>query len=510
MNIDKLEILKDNLKDLSNESINFYVNLLEDLSKKESIEVVFSGTLSNGKSTVVNAILEQNLLQMGIGSTTAKITYINKGSNKACGITKDNSEIIKELNNNNIKLLNEDSSIDVVKIQKDDFKYQNITFVDSPGINDINQYREDISYSYVPLADIVVFVLDISKGITADEKEFFDDKVIKTHKDKIFILLNGLDKVQGEDLSPILDNPILDGFKLFPLSAKEYLAGILSNNNDKIQNSNFVAFLNEFDSYISSIDSYKIINNRIDNTLDSIKDLATLQIETMIENLAKTNEQLEEELTIQKNALAQEEEKVIELKKELEDEINEIKSYINESISKITIEIKSIEDKDEVISYIETKIQDILSFSKHRLSSIEIDIGILNNILNLLSTYFDKIIFILVTIITKNPEAPTILKTVISKAPFIKPFLDKGTNFFFEQKVSDILSEIEIHFKEEIDKLHKEKSEELEYITLAKIKTKIASIELSLKGKFEQKDSIENDINSMKHKLKSVLDLIKT
>jgi predicted GTPase len=510
MKYEKIELLKENLKELNNENINFYIDLLEKLAKKESVEIVFSGTLSNGKSTVVNAILEENLLQMGIGSTTAKITYINKGLDKLIGITNNNNEVSKVLNSENIKLFNEDSNIKEIKIQKNNFKYPNVTFVDSPGINDINKYREDISYAYVPLADVVVFVLDISKGVTADEKNFFDDKIIQTHKDKIFILLNGLDKVEGEDLSPILNNPLLEEYKLFPISAKQYLTGVLSNNNEKIEKSNFLPFLNEFNSYINSIDNYKIINDRINSTFNSIKDLATFQINSMIDNLSKTNEELDKELNIQKNILTQEEEKVNAIKKELDNEISEIKKYVNESINEIKTNIESMKNKDEIIDYIKSSIDEIVEHSKKQLNSIEIDVGTLGNILNTISKYFDQVLFALSEIIQRyfSKQLPKGLGNLdnkyIEKIPFLKNIINYGNDFVFENKIPEILNNIEKHFNKEINKLYKEKSKELEYSTLSKIKTEIISLEISLKKKSENKEKIQNEIEILKNKLNEI------
>ena len=35
-----------------------------------------------------------------------------------------------------------------------------MTLVDTPGVNDINEARAEITYNYVPRADAVLFLLD--------------------------------------------------------------------------------------------------------------------------------------------------------------------------------------------------------------------------------------------------------------------------------------------------------------------------------------------------------------
>jgi GTP-binding protein EngB required for normal cell division len=506
MTKEKIAKLKEEVKLLENENIDFYIDMTENLINKQGVEIVFSGTLSNGKSTVLNAILEQNLLQTGIGSTTAKITYISKGIDGAVGVLNNGDEIAKTLDSNNIKELNENNNVKIVKIQKEDFKYSNITFVDSPGINDINKIREDISYAYVPIADIVVFVLDISKGITADEKSFFDDKIIKTHKDKIFILLNGLDKIEGEDLSPVLNNPLLDGYKLFPISAKQYLVGALESDDVKINKSKFKAFLDEFHNYISSIDGYKILNNRIDKSIVSIKELSKLQINSMIKNLSKSKDELEIELNKTNQELKVKEEEVARLRESLENEILDIKSYISESISKMKKQIETNEDTSEIIEYINANIQDIMSYSKNKLNSIEIDMGAIAKILNTLSKHFSVIISVLGTVVTKISLKSAIFSVILNKAPFIESIINKASGFVnSKDKIREILNGVEVHFENELNRLQKEESQKLEYETLSEVKTNIHSLELSLNKHKSEQTSINEDIDKMNKNLENIL-----
>jgi GTP-binding protein EngB required for normal cell division len=495
--------IKNVVKPLNNTNIDFYTTMLENLENKQSVEVVFSGTLSNGKSSVINAILGEDLLQTGIGSTTAKITYISKGINSLVGIDSNENEIKKDFSKENIKQLNADEEIELVKITKDDFKYQNITFVDSPGINDINKIREDISYAYVPSADVVVFVLDISKGITADEKAFFDDKIIKTHKDKIFILLNGLDKVEGEDLTPILQNPLLADFKVYPLSAKQYLSGIVSNDEVKKEKSQFNKFLVDFHNYIESINSYELLQTRVLKAKKSIKELALLQINTQLENLSKSKDEIEIQLNEQKQILVSKEAEVQQIIYELEKDITDIKKYATEQIN----ELKKLQENkinfDDFMQQTERTINLISQYSGDKLKGINIEIDIVTNIMATLTKYFDEILMVLNMILAKFPKI-AILKLALEKVPFIKPYLDKGSSYILENKINSILSDINYHFDKEITKLQKEQKEELEYTVLAKVKTTIQAMENSLIDNELKKENIVEEINFLQTKEKEV------
>nr|WP_275754959.1 dynamin family protein [Sulfurimonas sp. SAG-AH-194-C21] len=505
--------LEESVKTLENENIDFFINLVKKLSNKKSVEVVFTGTLSNGKSSVINAILQENILQVGIGSTTAKITYITEGNDSLTGFNIAGESCVKELNQANIKELNEDSNIEYIEIGTKNFNHKNITFVDSPGINDIDELRESVSYSYVPLADIVVFVIDISKGFTADEKRFFDDKIIKSHKEKIFIILNGLDKVDGEDLSPVLNHVLLEGYKVFPLSAKKYLVGTLSNDNEKIEKSRFLEFLIEFNKYIDSTDPYTILSHRIINSLKSLDKLTTIQINTMIENINKSKVDLEIELKENKVLLEVEELKVQEIQDNLSSEISAIKEFVSIKLNELGLQVQGMEDTDEILKGIEKVVAEIITYSKNKLGTLDIDIGMLNTMLNTILKYFKTIVFAISyaveTYVTKNPSGKIssglkVLLKGLKNAPFIKKMLSNTNRISFDRRIKEILKEIEEHFNQELTRVEKEKKQELEFEILGEIKSIISAYENSIHQKEDKKSTIENEISFFGDNLKNI------
>lgn len=491
------ENLKEEISFLGNKNINFYVDMLEDLSQKTDIEIVFSGTLSNGKSTVVNAILQDNLLQTGIGSTTAKITYISQAQeDKLIGLSANSEEFSAELTSKNIKEFNENTQIKVVKVFKKDFKYKNITFVDSPGINDLNKIREDISYAYVPKADAVVFVLDISKGITADEKAFFDDKVIKTHKDKIFILLNGLDKVANEDITPMLNHPLLQGFKVYAISAKGYLSGVLLNDEEKMKKSQFEFFLNDFESYIESIDSYKLLQNRINKAKTSIKELVSLQVQTQIENFVKSKEQIEKELQEKNKLLVMKEQEFQQVSEQIEIQVQEIQTYVQRQLQELEMKRYENENLNVFMDEVEKTVKNIVAYSGGKLQKIDIGKDFMTSMISSIDKYFDNALMILNLFSTKIP-ALAATTMVIEHLPFVKPYIQQASSSVLEGKIENILVDISKHFEKEISKLKQEKQMEIEYTLLAKVKTTIQALENSLNQAQIKKVTLENEIEKL-------------
>ena len=81
------------LSDLRTDRVGEILRLL----KRSEMKVVFFGRTSNGKSTVINALLKSMVLPFGAGSTTTAICYIrgqnttSKGSYVKCD--DDSSEV---------------------------------------------------------------------------------------------------------------------------------------------------------------------------------------------------------------------------------------------------------------------------------------------------------------------------------------------------------------------------------------------------------------------------------
>jgi hypothetical protein len=69
----------------------------------------------------------------------------------------------------------------------------NVVLVDTPGVNDLNLQRAEITYSYIPRADAVLFLLDAGQILKESERIFIEERLLKQSRDKIFFVVNKLD-----------------------------------------------------------------------------------------------------------------------------------------------------------------------------------------------------------------------------------------------------------------------------------------------------------------------------
>ena len=56
---------------------------------------------------------------------------------------------------------------------------ERILLVDTPGVNDLSLQRADITYSYIPRADAVLFLLDAGQILKESERVFLQEKLLR-------------------------------------------------------------------------------------------------------------------------------------------------------------------------------------------------------------------------------------------------------------------------------------------------------------------------------------------
>jgi len=105
-----------------------------------------------------------------------------------------------------------------------------VEIIDTPGTNDLDPLREEITYEFIPKADAVVFLCSTRPPLAETEVRFLRDRILKADIQKIFIVVNFGDLLRSdESRAKMLDYfeqnlaPILGSPKIFLLSARETL-----------------------------------------------------------------------------------------------------------------------------------------------------------------------------------------------------------------------------------------------------------------------------------------------
>ncbi len=205
---------------------------------EERFSLVVLGEFNHGKSTFVNALLGAPVLPAGITPTTATINHlVYADAPYAKAILHD--ETVKTIDP---RTLGDWVTIDghnaaqvrhvevgwPAEILKD-----RVTLVDTPGVNDINEQRAEITYNYIPRSDAVLFLLDGAQVLKQSERVFLEQRILRRSKDKLIFIIGKADLLAKDEqeetlryvranLSKIVDNPVI-----FMVSAKQALQGNL-------------------------------------------------------------------------------------------------------------------------------------------------------------------------------------------------------------------------------------------------------------------------------------------
>lgn len=223
-------------------------------NKKTPLKVVLMGEVKAGKSTLINAIIGEEVSPVGVTETTSVIMDISHSIEKSGVIHwKDGSK--KSLTIPNIYQLLKDnihtptfySEIESVKLTFPFDNLQSIQLIDTPGMETITSSNNEITKKFIQKADVVLWVLSAHHiGQINIEDQILE---VADYGKPVVILINRMDQINGE-VSRVVDY-VNDEYGLyakavFPVSGYMALEGKKSGNQDLYKQSG----LNEIMKYL--------------------------------------------------------------------------------------------------------------------------------------------------------------------------------------------------------------------------------------------------------------------
>jgi small GTP-binding protein len=208
---------------------------------EDRFHLVVVGEFNHGKSTFVNALVGKAVLPVGVTPTTAAIHHLKYSEKPEATIVRSSGarESIP-FDETRRFAVGGGSSADEVDYLEIGYPAklleERILLVDTPGVNDLSLQRADITYSYIPRADAVLFLLDAGQILKESERVFLQDKLLKASRDKIVFVVTKWDILNEDEkkealayaktqLANLVKEPIV-----FPLSAEAALAGDLAGS----------------------------------------------------------------------------------------------------------------------------------------------------------------------------------------------------------------------------------------------------------------------------------------
>jgi len=195
--------------------------------KEGRLSMVVLGEFNHGKSSTINALLGTPVLPTGITPTTAVITHVRQGDGLPRVVSESGS---REVTWDQLRdLVTHDAGVDLRYIEipvQSSLLANGLTIVDTPGVNDISRQKVEITYGYVPRADIVLYVLDATQALKKSEVTFIQDRLLRQSQKRLFFLLGKIDALTDDELNEVTQHveqritDLVGHAPIYPVSAR--------------------------------------------------------------------------------------------------------------------------------------------------------------------------------------------------------------------------------------------------------------------------------------------------
>lgn len=151
------------------------------------IRAVVLGEIKQGKSTLINALLGQDVLPTGVTPTTGATVVVTEGDKPGPYLRREDDTRIS-LETERFNRLAKGPLTKAAEVDPADegtLEYEiepgtlpaALELVDTPGINDIAKFRASVSRGELPSADILILALDATQLLNRTEMAFLRDAV---------------------------------------------------------------------------------------------------------------------------------------------------------------------------------------------------------------------------------------------------------------------------------------------------------------------------------------------
>lgn len=263
-------------------------DLIIDLENNEHIITVL-GEFKRGKSTLMNALIHQQLLPSDVTPTTATINIIKHADFSSLKVYLENGDVLeKQLVKEELQKMTFSNGSDFTHINHVEISMpfsqfgENVVLVDTPGVGDLNEHRIDVTYSYIPRSSVVIFVIDCTTPLRRSELDYLKNHVVPNLFGELIIVANFYDRIDEEEWEEEIEeyiqkklNKALGNvpYTLFALSAKDAV-----NDEDEGQ---FEDFEKEIHQVIQNGQANKEKIKSYERRLSTIIESVTVEIEIL-------------------------------------------------------------------------------------------------------------------------------------------------------------------------------------------------------------------------------------
>lgn len=346
------------------------LNELEQRLSEGRFHLAVLGQVKRGKSTLINALLGEEVLPSSVIPLTAIPTFIQYGQQRSLKIRYNDDRPDIVLNRESTPILKENdlpgfnghlSENQWLKEHLMDFVTESnnpnnekgvlqvevthlapilrdVVVIDTPGIGSTYLNNTEVTINFLPQCDAALFVVSADPPITEVELAFLKD--IKNKVSKLFFVLNKVDYLTESELAKALDfykNVLIKdagidpNTPIFAISARKGLQAKESNDIQKWMGSGLAKVSDYLTTFLAH-EKTLVLKDAIGRKALDIFNQAYLQIELEIRSLELPLTELESRLSLFEKKVAEAEQQRIHAQDILNGDRKRIQGLLEEHI----------------------------------------------------------------------------------------------------------------------------------------------------------------------------------
>lgn len=170
--------------------------------EQEKLYIAFAGHFSAGKSSMINKLLDEQILPTSPIPTSANLVMLEKGIEQVTlySAAKESIELSGDYSLEQIKeYCKQGDDIERIRIKKPyDNLAEDVVIMDSPGIDSTDAAHKLSTESMLHLADIIFYVTDYNHVQSEENISFIQE--MKSRNKMIFLIVNQIDKHEEKEI----------------------------------------------------------------------------------------------------------------------------------------------------------------------------------------------------------------------------------------------------------------------------------------------------------------------
>lgn len=337
-------------KDLKMENTEKSLHELNERIKEDRFNVAVLGEYNRGKSTLINALLQNKILPSWYRPTTSCVNKVTYGIDPKA-LVQYYDGTTEEIGYVDLKEYGTQSGSKSDDVRQITLWYptayciNNVDIYDTPGLND-NPEMAEATLSVIANMDAAIFVMSTEANFSMSESEFISEKLLTSDVHRVIFVLNKIGNVIEDDQERLLKNTESRIQELVLPKAEKVLAERpeeLENFKKMIQNIHVFGIdslmalraRENFDPEMLKKSGFPEFEKAINDLLTRERGRTTLERETGM--ILKTARDMFEVIQTRVVPLTMDESDFAEKAKKAQDEINTIQKLTENEIIRLDV-----------------------------------------------------------------------------------------------------------------------------------------------------------------------------